>query len=62
MAKHAQEPITSRNAKTGEVHDLPYWHRMLMTARDEGYPMHEEMIYKMIDRLLDQKLAAKTHA
>jgi hypothetical protein len=59
MGKHAQEPMTSRNAKTGEVHDLAYWHRMLVTAQTEGYPMHTEMIYKQIDRLLDEKLATR---
>lgn len=59
MAKHAQEPITSRNAITGEVHDLPYWFRMLQTAKDDDCVLHVEKAYEQIDRLLDKKLAAR---
>ncbi len=60
MGKHAkQQLITSRNAVTGENHDLAYWHRSLMTARREGLALHEEMAYEQIDKLLDAILASR---
>jgi len=59
MGKHTQEPMTSRNAVTGEAHDLAYWHRMLLAAQADDRVLHVEMAYWQIDRLLDQKLATR---
>ena len=60
MGKHTKsEPITSRNAKTGEMHDLRYWWSQWQTAKASGVVLHEEQALSQIDRLLDAKLAAR---
>lgn len=61
MGKHTKigQAITSRNAVTGELHDLAYWHRMLKAAQENDLALHVELAYQQIDKLLDAKLAAR---